>query len=498
MKRIKYIFFGAAVILLIAACKKFLDTTPKDGTINDASFFKTTADFDSYMMGAYVDLAGSFDGSGVENTIIIAGFTSQDLVGVDEQPKPLAQFMSATNSRITTYWTTFFSVVAKANQVLAKLPDAALPAADETRLEGEALFMRGFAYFNLARAFGSLPLLLKPYETSQNYVGCTSEDSIWNQVISDLSAAATKIPSREDWGSVNLGRATKGTAYAFLANAYMYKKDWVNAEAASVSLINLGEYSLLPTVRSVFSELNPNNNESIFEVQYREISDGKVNWSGHEAGTSLPEQSSPRNIGSDYAPAGGWGELIATRKLADSYEAGDDRRKQLIKVPGEKYKGEKMTDTLLIPLDIAQPHSSFSTKYWLGPVTEGSGATYLFKQNVPLMRYAEFLLNYAEILFMGGKTDEGYHEMNLVRERALLTDLPASADPDAFMTALMNERRHELNFEPNLWFHYTRTGTAANFLQTQYGITMNPAWYKFPVPQSERDQNPNLCQNTGY
>jgi hypothetical protein len=389
-------------------------------------------------------------------------------------------------------------MVAKSNQVLAKLTDATIPDADKVRLDGEAHLLRGFAYFNLARAFGSVPLLLTPYETSQNYVSCTTEDSVWDQVISDLTTATTEVPTREGWGAANLGRATKGTAYAFLANAYMYKKDWVNAEAASVSLINLNEYDLLPTVRSVFSETNPNNIESIFEVQYREISDGKVNWSGHEAGTSLPEQSSPRNIGSDWAPAGGWGELVANRKLADSYEAGDDRRKQLMKVAGEKYKGEKMKDTLLIPLDIAQPHAGFSTKYWLGPADSVAGATYEFKQNIPLMRYAEFLLNYAEILFMGGKTGDGYHEMNLVRERALLPDLPASADPDAFMTALMNERRHELNFEPNLWFHYTRTGTAANFLQTQYGITMNPAWYKFPVPQSERDQNPNLCQNTGY
>ena len=497
MKRIKYIFLSLVVILLIAACKDFLVTTPKNGTVTDASFFKTTADFDAFMFGAYADIAGSFDGAGLANWVKVQCFISQEGWGPDQIPKPLAQYMNATNDQITAFWKTFFTINAKANQVLAKLKDATIPEADKTRLEGEALFFRGFAYFNLGRAYGKVPLLLKPYDPSQNYIGCTPEDSIWIQVIADLSAAVTKMPTRTQLGSSQLGRATKGTALAYLANAYMYKKDWTNAEIAANSLIALGEYGLMPTVRSVFSSTTENNKESIFEVQYRDIADGKVNWSGHEVGGVLPEYTSPRNIGADYAPAGGWGEIVGTRKLADSFEPGDDRRKELLKVPGEKYKGEFMKDSLLIPLDVAQPNSSFSTKYWLGPSSDLT-VSYLFKLNNPVMRYAEFLLNYAEILFMKGKTTEGYAQMNLVRNRAKLPGLIATTDQATFMTALMNERRHELNFEPNLWFHYTRTGTAAAFLLKEYGITMKPAWYKFPVPQAERDQNPNLCQNDGY
>ncbi len=63
----------------------------------------------------------------------------------------------------------------------------------------------------------------------------------------------------------------------------MYKEDWTNAETASNSLIALGTYSLMPDVRSVFSLANQNNVESIFEVQYRDILNGKVNWNGNVA-----------------------------------------------------------------------------------------------------------------------------------------------------------------------------------------------------------------------
>ena len=51
--------------------------------------------------------------------------------------------------------------------------------------------------------------------------------------------------------------------------------------------------------------------------------------------------------------------------------------------------------------------------------------------------------------------------------------------------------------ELKLWFHYTRTGRAAAVRAAQ-GVTYDPTYDKFPIPQAERDQNPNLCKNTGY
>jgi len=497
MKKIKYIILCFGVIFMIAACKNFLDTTPKSGIVTDASFFKTTADFDSYIYGNYICLGGgSFAGTGVTQDITVTGFIMQDITGPDQIPKILAQFMSASNGSFSGIWSNAYNMNAKSNQLLARLKDATIPEADKTRLEGEALFFRGFSYFSLARAFGAVPLILKPYDSSQNFMKSTPEDSIWTQVILDFTKAASQLPTIAQWGTANVGRATKGAAYAFLANAYMYKKDWVNAEKASNSLIALNTYHLMPTVRSVFSLANANNVESILEVQYRDVSDGKINWSGHEVGNVLPTETAPRNIGSEWAPAAGWGEKSGNRKLAESFETGDDRRANLMVIPGEKYKGELMTTTLQLPLNPAWNKSCFSTKYWYGP--QPAGFSYLFGNNVPILRYAEFLLNYAEILFSNGKTTEGYAQLNLVRNRAKLPSLTASADQATFMTALMNERRHELNFEPNLWFHYTRTGTAAAYLLKEHGVTWNAAWSRFPIPQAERDQNQNLAQNPGY
>lgn len=181
------------------------------------------------------------------------------------------------------------------------------------------------------------------------------------------------------------------------------------------------------------------------------------------------------------------------KKLADSYAPKDDRRRKLVVVVGETYLGETMASPLTIPNTIVQSHSAFTTKYWLGPASFFGNGT-----NLPQFRYAEFLLNYAEALFKSGKQVEAYDQLNLVRNRAKLTPKLISMDEKSFMTDLMQERRWELNFEPNLWFHYTRTGLAAKFLMDEYGISFNTSWNKLPIPQSERDLNPQLCQNDGY
>jgi hypothetical protein len=178
----------------------------------------------------------------------------------------------------------------------------------------------------------------------------------------------------------------------------------------------------------------------------------------------------------------------------DSYEPRDERRQELIKLNGETYKGELMTDTLTAPgwaLNI-QKTAGFAAKYWLG--NDGGS---LSPQNLPQMRFAEVLLNYAEVLFRQNKPIEAYAQLNKVRARANLDDKPVSNDEQTFLTDLMNERRHELLMEPNLWFHYTRTGTAAKFYLENYNINMQPQWVHFPIPERERTTNPNLCNN-GY
>lgn len=492
----RLVALGLLGVTIWACSDKFLESTPQNGTFTDASVFQTKADFNAYLFGAYSEMQGGGDGSGASQWLLYPGLIMQDITPVDEIGKVLPSFLVSGAGETRNYWTVLYKVIGRSNLILERIAvaPAKITTAEKTLIEGEAKFLRGFSYFMLARAFGNVPMPLASYTAEQNSLECTPEAKVWEQAVADFADAATKLPNRGGWGPENVGRATKGAALGYLAFAQMHRKDWPNAAKATTDLIGLGEYKLLPDVRAVFSAKVENTEESVFEVQYRAVDNGAFVWSGQpNNGQLMNEWTSPRNLGDQYAPFGGWGEGVMNKKLADSFEKGDLRRSKLVVAPGETYKGEAMTQAVTIPKNIAQSRSAFSTKYWLGP-----DKNYLGSQNLIQLRYAEVLLNYAEILFESGNPTAAYQQLNLVRKRAGLTDRAMSASREQFITDLLKERRWEFNFEPNLWFHYTRLGRAGKFLQDEYGISFNNSWNKLPIPQADRDQNPKLCQNDGY
>lgn len=495
---------GFITILVGGSCKKsFLDTASQDGSVSDATAFKTKADFNAGVIGIYTSLQGG--NAAGETWIQVPGLVSQDMTDVAQAVKPIEGFLTPGNGDFLNYWTELYKIVASANIIIEKLPTAPegiLTEAEKKIYEAQAKFLRGFAYFMLARAYGDVPMPLSAYSPDQNAISCTPEAQVWAQVIKDLTFAAANLPEANDWGTADKGRATKGAALAYLANSYMYLKDWTNAGKATTDLLALNKpkYEMAPSCRTAFSLLLKSTDayikENVFEVQYRAKSGDNFQWgSTPNTGHLQAARCGARGVGNTYSSWGGWGEQTVNIKAVNSFEPGDDRRKNLIIKYGEAYKGELMVDSLKSAADWAkclQTNSGFAGKYWLGD--DGGN---LSPQNLPQMRFSEVLLNYAEILFNQTNSDGAYANLNLVRQRAKLPVKAVSADANVFMTDLMNERRHELLFEPNLWFHYTRTKTAAKFLLDNYGITMQQKWYRFPVPQRERDVNPNLCSN-GY
>ncbi len=503
-KNILYSILFICSILFLWSCKKsFFDARTEDGSINETAAFKVKKDFDAAVIGIYTSLQGG--NAAGDAWTKVPGFVSQEMIDVAVSPKPIATYMSTNNGDFLNYWTELYKIVASANLVLDKIqfvPAGILTENEQKSFIAQAKFLRGFAYFGIARAFGDVPMPLKNYALELNSLACTPEADVWKQVVKDLSESVADLPEAGDYLPADKGRVSKGAALAYLANAYMYQADWAKASIASDSLFKLTnpKYRMATRVHTAFSILNKAtadyNAENIFEVQYREKAGNNFQWgSTPNTGHLLAGNQSPRNIGRKWASWGGWGEQLLNMKAVNSFETGDARRKELSIAYGDKYKGELMADTLFAAdwVLCRQTGGGFSTKFWLG--NDGGD---LSPQNVPQMRFSEVLLNFAEIQFNNGANSVGaYASLNLVRQRAGLAPKPVSSNATVFMTDLMNERRHELLNESNLWFHYTRTKTAAKFLLDNYGITMLNQWYHFPIPQRDRDINPNLCSN-GY
>lgn len=506
MKKLSIMLLVTTITLTgLWSCKKsFFDAAAVDGSITDASAFKTKPDYEKALIGTYASLIGGNVGGDL--WVAVPGWISQDWVDNTLMPKPIANYMNPGADQFKDYWTNLYKIVGSANLLLDKVataPAGILTDAEKSSMSAQAKFLRGWAYFMLARAFGDVPMPLAAYTPDQNGLSCTPNADVFKQVIKDLTEAAAALPELNDWPGADRGRATKGAALAYLANAQMYLKDWAGADKASTDLFALTKpkYELAADIHAPFSIKKKNDDdykkENIFEVQYREKAGDNFYW-GHvpNGGNLLAGSTSPRDVGNEWASWGGWGEQMINKKLVDAYNPSDERRKQLVKLRGESYKGELMATTMG-PNDwgmnaAAQKDVGYSTKYWLG-----NDGGILSPQNLPMMRFAEVLLNYAEILFMQSKPTEAYAALNQVRARAKVPALPVSAAPATFMADLMMERRFELIFEPNLWFHYTRTGTAAAFLQNVHGVTWQAKWEHFPTPDRERSVNPNLCGN-GY
>jgi hypothetical protein len=109
---------------------------------------------------------------------------------------------------------------------------------------------------------------------------------------------------------------------------------------------------------------------------------------------------------------------------------------------------------------------------------------------------------YAEALNETSKTDEAHPFLNLVRNRAGLPSLEGLSKAD-FTLALEKERRVEFLCEGHRWFDLVRTGRTKTVLNQYFqnnglNFTVDDDELLMPIPQSERDINPNLEQNPGY
>ena len=120
--------------------------------------------------------------------------------------------------------------------------------------------------------------------------------------------------------------------------------------------------------------------------------------------------------------------------------------------------------------------------------------------NLPILRYADVLLMYAEAVNeTSGPTTDAYNAINQVRNRAKIGNLTTGLSQSAFRDSLYLERRKEFVQEAQRWFDLVRTGRlveAVSKVATKTAVSSKN--YLFPIPQSEISLNSNLKQNTGY
>ena len=466
----KKIFSILISSLLLGACSESFLDIPSKASLSTATFYKTEVDFQQGINSTYAPLRSVYNGpAGVQaagawamgemhsdNTYFI--FNTSDRGIID--PEAVANFIvQPSNSVTTAKYVSDYQVIARANQVLAPIDAVTFSAETKNNIKGQAYFLRALAYFDLVQYYGKVPLHLTPVTTREEASLPLSEvTAVYDQIIKDATEAAKLLPAKS---KQEVGRATSGAAKTLLGNIYIVQKKWSLAETVLKEVIDSGEYALLTDFSSVFSIGNKNNKESVFEVQFKEGTEG---FASNFVYRMIPTPVTAEQVQTVTGVTNP--QLIAheaynipTPELVNAFETGDKRKDASIAnltINGKTFPYAKK---------LLQPHALFNF----------AGTNWL------VYRYSEVLLMYAEALTESGKTADAAKILNQVRTRAGLAESKASSQAD-LRTAIMNERRVELAFENKRWLDLVRTGTAQSVMSAHGAkIKANPSKYYYPT-----------------
>lgn len=508
MKRISIIIVPA---LLLFSCKKnFDEANPNAPTI--ASFWKNGNDAVQGVNAVYSTFHRGY--AGFSRAMYFHGMLKGDEgygSGGDGGLNTLMSFsMNDANFGLTAdTWSNLYTGIYRANQVIAYVPAISMDETLKKRTVGEAKFLRGLFYYYLTLYFGRPPLVLEPSQPSMQPGNATTEEA-YAQVAKDLTEAIPDLPTT--YGSADLGRATRGAAYALLGKTYLQQKKYQQAADAFAWLVTgpgTSLYSLVPNYRDNFLITTENNTESVFEVQHalkdNENGDDDVNPSINlNVGASIAKFYAPAGPGFQDGGARRW---VVNEFYQEKTAAGlrDPRLPVTFLFDSTDERGPNFTD--IYGQTFTQRYGTNNARVWYRKLLNDhwrGTETFNSPNNYRLIRYADVLLMYAEALNGLGQTTAAYPYVDRVRVRVGMRPLSV-AFPGLSQTAFLNQLKHEriveLSGEAWRFADLARWGdlsTALAVRDPEFANFRTGKHELYPIPQSDIDLNPNLTQNPGY
>jgi hypothetical protein len=438
------------ITLFFVGCDDNLDIKPEHA-ISAVVAINTSANIHKILINAYgVARSSSSYGGGIAlASELLANDGDIYWNGTYVQPGEYDEKAVLTdNSFVANIWLNAYDISNQTNIVLDNLA-VITDAADKDVTEGEAKFLRGLAYFDLARLFAKpyvsgsvntqlgVPIVLKGVlNPSQiEFPKRNTLEEVYTQVIADLNDAYTLLPETNDIF------ATKYSAAALLARVYLQKGDYANAQVMADIVINDSGAALTATFAQAFNNLE-NSNEDLFawQVTSQDVSSNYFNvfWAGEDFGGRV-----------------GNPDIDIETQHWDIYDDANDQRANFF----------------------------YEADYWCTTKWQNQFA------NIPLLRLSEMYLIRAESNFRLGTAIglSPLDDINLIRERSGAT-LFLTVD----LATILMERKRELSFEGFALFD------AKRLKQNIGSLPYDANNLILPIPRREMDVNPNLVQNDGY
>jgi hypothetical protein len=512
-KHISTLALGISFMLGGSGCTDFLKEQDPSNLTPD-SFYTIPDHAEAALAAAYSGLRFYGDGAGIFSSNwqlleAVTGTATTETAQNSDLNNLYSLSYDGNTQHVVNWWNGLYRLIANANLVLEKVPNInPMPEAQRTKILSEARFLRALAYFHIVRLWGDAPLITSPQTASSEdfFPSRAPQEEIYNLIIEDLKFA--------EEGGLNWmdpsGRVNKAAVKGFLAKVYLTMAGYPLQKGAThyqlaadkakevidYANANPNQIDLFQTYKEVHNETLKNRVEHLFQIQYNTV------VAGNPMGNYFPNFKPVT-----YSGPGGTGSTVPTRSFYNSFEEGD---KRTVDQEGWFYttyftngNGERF--------DLGAPYV-FKHFNQIANGSPGAAGTRNDNLNVPLLRFAEVLLIYAEAQNeVAGPGQDAYNALKRIRDRATLeTPALGTFSKESFREAVWRERWYEFCYEGITWYDMVRLRKVFNeqtkgfdnfvgHVNLNTNVALQEKHLLFPLGIQEMLNNPNLSpQNPGY
>lgn len=473
-------------LMSFASCDKELEQEPYNA-LSTGQAFKTPADFENAVRGAYAGLRGAsyYGGQDAGSMIITPDIISDNLI-MNSQGRFSQQTtyqLNYTANNTWNIWNNAYTTILRTNYILENINNLT-DGAVKNNVKAEALALRALAHFDLLRAYGKNYIgandsdLGVPYVTSTDPTQKPGRNPLkqsYDLVVADFLEAEANINPTN-----GVGRLNKASVQGLLGRVYLYMGQWEKSvEKSTAAIANVPAANGLAS-REEFPLIWTDGTEKdvLFKVKILDTdATPAVN-----VGVGY-QQTVSGNVRAEYSP---------TCELVRLYEPNDIRT--------STYIGQST-------------YSGLTAKYVKKHVGRATGA--LNVVDVKVLRLSEVYLNRAEALYNLGaaRHAEALLDLNAIRSRRYENNIPLVAVGQALYNAILNERRLELAFEGHRFFDLKRLNQPIERSATEgdaadcsgvaapansRSLPVGHFRWQLPIPQAEINANENIVQNSDY
>lgn len=470
MKKIGHAIVIATLTIVLSSCEKLLEINPKQSIdANEALTSKESITASTNGVYARLREVSLYGRDLIAIPDVLADNTLNTLAG----NRLVREWNNEIGYHLSNWQQSYYGI----NQINLNLEALDALEADDafkSSIRGQNLFLRALLYHNLMRAYaydptavvqsqnkGGVPILLKGVIAVEEieYASRASIDDVYKLIYDDLEEAYDLLASENN--SRGPFFATRGAVAALFSRVALYNGDYDKVITEGENAVSSGVAAFPDASGLVASWRSERHPESFFEIPFATPD----NMGSNE---SLRATYMTRTTLNSTTPAS-HGNIVLSEDLLAQYDP-NDLRLQFVQ----------------------QGLGANVNRYEINKFASKNGVPNL--DNVPVIRYAEVVLNMAEAYAGNEQWPDANRELNKIRTRA---NLPAvNLQGQALKDEILLQRRIEFAFEGHRFFDLKRLGLPI----VKDGRTMDFEDFRVlsRIPVRELEINDNLEQNFGY